>query len=823
MKKLFFLFFFGITTAFSQSFIGELFPVDSADKVALFNNSGDRTTEWSSFNQVKSEVKLKHFKVERYGRWGLADENLDIKLSTDFQKIYQNGGYIFAEKPSELIILNTKLDTLKTIEDFNRISFPKGFEKKWSRYKSTQRGEFKMIIHTLNGTGLMDKEFNWIIEPTYDDAFWMRGICFTRKGDKFGFVSVENENIEADYKTLGFFNDNVLEFKDFSDHRSYYLKNGKKLPNSDSTLVYDRMYSNYKIYQNGKGELYNYTLNKLVEHTYEDVFQINSGFKNHGRELTYDQKVTAEREFAFLSNGKVGVINEEGSVIIPAMYEHVESAFEGFYIVQLDSLFGVINTNNEFVIAPTFTFIDFYQEYFRVIDENNKGIMNAAADTLVPIIFNEINFEPEGFLTKKNNSKGFYTFEGKRILNPVYQSVHRGSGGLEFRSKKGDCMVNMLGLITPAYCKHPSKTSDKVKYYHNGKIVIKELKEGVLVDSTVYNAPKSIYIEDRWKNSYEVSTDHHSFTTFQNQLNGKYGSKAKKSVEWGVPSIYANVHNIDHSFRVKNLHEESIQFAGQYFTTKEIIAPFYGNNGSREGFLLAYEGRSDSRTWHSSVFDASVNLDQEFEYYSRNYYAPGTRPLILKRFGFNSVSLTQGEFGVDNGERIMTYKDFFEDLNECNNFEIVNKYQFGKVSQNPEITVQNATWKVLMIEENHTYNEVDEFAEYRELESGAALVKSFTGLYNVITAGKEKLIKDGAEEIKVVMSDEYEFYLIKQYHTTSLGSTAVGWSLYTVAGEVFKGFYDDIVVIDYNHFKVTKNNKTSWLDKNGKVITSITY
>ncbi|MEO9534168.1 MAG: WG repeat-containing protein [Crocinitomicaceae bacterium] len=821
MKSLLIILFIGISTAFSQAFIGNLFPVDSAGKYALYNNKGEQKSNWIRYDKVESTIGLNYFKVQKFGRWGLADTSLNQKLACDFQDIYINYGYIFAEKPSELYILNSRLDTLKTIKDFNRISFSIGYEKEWSRYKSSALGEFRTIIHTLNGTGVMNDKLEWVCDPKYDDGFWMENLAFLRQGEKFGFLSNTNELIEPQFKTMGFFNKKVVEFKDINDHRSYYLLNGEKIPDSDSTLVFDVFYGNYKIYKAGKGELYSSNLEKLIEHSFDDVYQISSKYKLHGLTESLNQKV--EPVFAYLQNGKVGATDKNGSTIIPAEYQHVESAFNGFFIVQTieDSLFGVVNSSNQFVIQPTFTFIEYYKTYFRVFNENEKGILNEYSDTLVPIEFDEINFEAEGFITKNKSGKGFYTPNGKLILKNSYSSVYRSTGGLEFRSKKGDCLVNENGLLTMPYSKHVSRTANKVKYYYGGQIIIKELKDEKIVDSTVYKAPKSIYIEDRWRSSFEIVMSTDSYVTFQNQLNSKFGSKAKKKIDWGIPAVYDNVHKINTKYRVKKPHQESFNFADQYFNTKEKIAPFYGGSAHRERFLLAYEGRDNSRTWHSSVFDPTINMDQEIEYYSTNYYVTGPQPLILKRYGFNSVILKQGDFSLDNGQRIMTYKDFFEDLNECNNFEIVNKYQFGKMSQNPMITVQNPTWKVLMIEENQTFNSLGNFTLYQELESGSALVKKQEGNYNIIYAGNKELIEGGAEDIKVIMLDEFEYYLVQQYYTTSLGSSDLGWTLYNTAEKVLEDYFDQIEVIDYNHFKVKKDNKIMWMDNKGKILKSI--
>lgn len=819
MKALLIILFLGITVSHSQYWLGDRIPLDSAGYVSLINPAGDRITDWKRFDEVTTETGLPYFKTKKYNKWGLADTSLNMLTTNAYSEIYRVKQYLFCENHSSMTVLNMELDTLLQIEDFSRIEFDPKNNRQSHRYKANWNIKFKIIIHTFDGTGVLDENLKWIVEPIYDDAFFMDNTIYTRKGDKFGFITLASKIIEPTYSTISSFDDRVLELKDDSGHRHYFLQNGEKFPDSDSTLVYDRMYSNYKIYKNGKGELIDINLESLIEHSFDDVFQIRSSFKIHGFDFSKSEYSEIEHQktiFAFRQNDKVGACDQTGRILIPAQYEHVNAAFENYFIVKTNELYGVIDDNNRFIIQPTFTFIQFYKTYFRVHDFKKKGILNAQADTLVPIEFSEIKFMPEGFMTLKNSKKGFYSYEGKKILNNDFTKAHKNNGGLEFESAKGKCMVSLKGLLTPTNCSHVYRTNNKIKYYHGGKIHLGEIVEEEVVNTTSYPMSKSLYIDDRW-NDIGISMGTDPCLEYQSQLNSKFGSKNNLDTLWSLSPTYDNIHHYDNSTRLKKPYSHSFKMAGTYFNTKEVSIQFYAGTGRISKDLLSYFGRANSRTWHSSVFDPNITLDHEFEYYSVNSLQPGPAPFMLKRFGFNAITFTEGDFNMRNGQDVIRLREFYTDMNESHNYEITGQQQFGRLSQNQTIKVVNPTWRVQMIEEDHSYNLVGNFEEYRELSSGVNLIKEFDGGYNLIVAGNERLLEEDARDIKVIQKDEFLFYLV--LYPNNLGQ--LKWHLYNASGEVLNTAYDEIEMIEFNYFKVRNGELIQLINKKSEVIYSM--
>lgn len=543
MKALFIFIFLGISVSYSQDFLGQIFPIDSAGKYALANSEGVRTTEWKRFESVKTQAGIPFIVTQKYGKLGLADTTLEQVLPHRFKRFRMYGENILAETHTSLLFLSPSLDTLLELTDVSRHEIIGQNEN--SRYFKNSDRPSKMIIHSYDGCGILKPNLEWLVPLNeLDDAFYQDKIIYTRKGNQFGFIANNETIIQPAYSSISTFNDKVLELQDANGHRHYFTERGQAFPYTDSTLVYDYLYGYFKVYQNGKGEIYNYQMEKMVRHNFEDVYQINSPYKYHGMSVEGNYHQDFNYEFAFLKNGKIGVCNEAGKVIIPPMYEHIDAAMKDRYIFMKEGKFGVIDRNNNVIIEPTFTFIQYYYDFFRVVDGNSKGIMSMDGDLLVPVKFKEVNIEQEGFLTLLKGKKGFYTKTGEKILDNVYDQVFRRNGGLELVASTGKCMVDEKGLLTPNYCSEVSRSANRIKYYYQGKIHVGEIQENQVVNTTIYPMPKSTKIEDRWQSNHPISFYQSPCKTFIDQLNSKYGSKKVRDTTWAIAPTFTNYFEI---------------------------------------------------------------------------------------------------------------------------------------------------------------------------------------------------------------------------------------------------------------------------------------
>lgn len=807
MKAILTFIFIGISAAYPQDFLGQLFPIDSAGKWALANNEGFNTTGWKRYDKIKTQAGIPFIVTQKYGKLGLADTALKQLLPHRFKKFKLYGENILAETHTSLLFLSPSLDTLLELTDVSRYEIIGQNEN--SRYFKNSNRPNKMIVHSYDGCGILEPNLEWFVPlDELDDAFYQDKIIYTRKGNQFGFIANNETVIEPTYSSISTFNNKVFELQDENGHRHYFTERGEAFPYTDSTLVYDYLYGYFKIYQNGKGEIYNYKMEKMVQHNFDDVYQINSPYKYHGMQVEGDHYQNFKYEFAFLKNGKIGVCNEAGEVIIPAIYEHIDAAMKDRYIFMKDGKFGVIDRYNNVIIQPHFTFIQYHYDYFRVVDGHSKGIMNVNGESLVPVKYKEVKIEKEGFLTLLKGKKGFYSLLGEKILDNVYDQAFRRNGGLELVAEQGTCMVGQKGLLTPKYCSEVSRSTNRIKYYYQGKIHIGEIQDNQVVNTTIYPMPKSTKIEDRWQNTHAISFYQSPCKTFIDQLNSKYGSKKVRDTTWAVAPTFTNYFELAYG-KVKEPHEETIQLAGNMLKTKEKMKSFDGDNGYLGSDRLSHQDRMSSRTWHSSDFDPELKMDQTFEYYSNNYVSPGNHEFIYKRRGFNSVAISEGSMNMQEGQDVIGFRDFYFDLNDCHNFKIDSKRLFSKLSSDPNVKVKNPRYKVIMIEENHTYRKLGEYKSYQELKSGAFMVQYDDNSWNIIVKGKERLFTEDVEQIEIIQFDEFEFYRI---HARDENGRLLTY-LYNGGGSLLGGKgYQSIEVVDFGTFKVETDTSYQWID-----------
>jgi hypothetical protein len=116
-------------------------------------------------------------------------------------------------------------------------------------------------------------------------------------------------------------------------------------------------------------------------------------------------------------NEKAGFIDGGGKVVIPFHYEHVESFLQGTAIVQKDKKYGIINKRGKEVIPFEYDEIADYSEGFAVVSINEKyGYINAKGNVIIPTIYSEAGDFNEGFaVVKMNEQFGYIDTSGKQL------------------------------------------------------------------------------------------------------------------------------------------------------------------------------------------------------------------------------------------------------------------------------------------------------------------------------------------------------------------------------------------------------------------------
>ncbi|WP_315500796.1 WG repeat-containing protein [Capnocytophaga gingivalis] len=233
------------------------------------------------------------FIVEKNGKYGVVSEKGAVILPLKYSDINSN-------KNGYTIKLNEKAGLFNSEgKEIIPISY---------RWIYTDKIDDNIpIAAKLDGKeGYINTKNEWVIPPTYRDAFAFRqGVAIVKKGRNYMCINLKGEAVIQDFDNY------VIE------------------PSDNTYIVGVRKECKYMVYD----------LNGNLLDTYD-------GFINNWSD---------DAIFAVKKGGKWGYIDGYGKVIIPLEYEEVGDFSEGLAAVRKDNKWGYINPKNEVVIPIEFT------------------------------------------------------------------------------------------------------------------------------------------------------------------------------------------------------------------------------------------------------------------------------------------------------------------------------------------------------------------------------------------------------------------------------------------------------------------------------------
>ena len=778
-------------------------PVDSAGHYALLDDKGNRITDWVKASAIDSYTLDKYYLLKRDKQWELCDIDLKPVLPFTFDKVYQNNDLIYGEKGKELVIFKETLESIKRIKDFESIRLGSG------------AGEYAIIIKTSKGYGVLRTDGEWIAEPRFDKAFFMGDVVYTRIEDRFGFCAFETL-VEPEWAAIGAFNKDVVEVWDTLGHRSYFFKSGEKIPDSDSTLVYDRKYKSYKIYKNGKARLYDSKLEQLVTYSGTDIFQI----KWNKSVWVADHKPLKEgAEYAIKKNGKMGVVNAKGQIIIKPQYEHVELLFDGRYQVMLNGKFGVIDSDNKVIVPIKYTFVDRLRDFghmnYLLYDFDIKGVANSNGEIIIPVKYHEIERKSDGFITRYDEKYGFCTLNGEEILQPVFNKVINKNGGLEYFHNGGRCMVGKNGLLTPLNCNRISKSRNLIKYYVNDSIVYHNLEDDIILDTTVYQLPKSVIVRE-YKDESGIRIGATQAKEFTNQLTGKTGAINKKGDGYRVQAVFFNVFDDGTYHAVKQPTDDYIELDGVRMPVKEELYNLFPSMGTLSGKRFSMVCKKRYEGWHSNGFDPIMSGDKEWEHAYDNAYDSKSFPFALPRSGRYAVTMQGGSLNFAIGDSVMSFIDYYKNINSQYNFLINSVDLFDRLAENKTVRANDPVWDIYSFYPVSSIIKVGRFTFFKQVNSKEIIVRGKEGI-GVMKDPKTVLVPLTASTIKHVNVYGTDFY-IARYDAVDEFNQAEYCLIFDKNGQIISQKYDDIEVLTANAFKVYKDYNVSIIDSVGQIL-----
>ena len=142
--------------------------------------------------------------------------------------------------------------------------------------------------------------------------------------------------------------------------------------------------------------------------------------------ILFAQTAVFATPVVFNDNGKFGLQDENGTVVVEAKYKKLIRLGESGWIIQKGSKFGVMDSNGNILVEPIYSNADRILGKFVKFKKGDKyGIFDEQGFTILPVAYSSIDLLYGGmFLTCKNYKYGVTDFNGQPILDNVFDDIY---------------------------------------------------------------------------------------------------------------------------------------------------------------------------------------------------------------------------------------------------------------------------------------------------------------------------------------------------------------------------------------------------------------
>lgn len=319
--------------------------------------------------------------------------------------------------------------------------------------------------------GIVDNEGKVVIEPQYVD------IDILGKDNKSGFI-VKDES--GKYGIVDYSNSQILQIKYDSIEKIY----GNDL---------------YVVTLDGKQKVVNKENAKVLTSGFDSIKQILSNQEN---------------AVIFVKNGKYGVMNLKGEILIDAQYDSLEETKTGIFIAKKGDKYGIININKEEKIEFKYTSIVYNEKADIYIAEDsnfNSNILDNNFEIKITGILIELN-DTKGYLKLRINDEYKYynfKFEEKRESD-IYPNrtlfLSKKDGKYGYINKDGKVVVNYV-------------YDDAIEQNDYGYMAVKKdgkwgsiNNKGIVVQEPIYDLDDYLLIDfiGRWHLGIDINMNYYN-------------------------------------------------------------------------------------------------------------------------------------------------------------------------------------------------------------------------------------------------------------------------------------------------------------------------
>lgn len=258
--------------------------------------------------------------------------------------------------------------------------------------------------------------------------FTILGICAVqsqqlelfRSNGKIGCRYTSGEVIlEPIYDQIGKFNDDLLWLQQHSDDQAIF-----GLADLKGTIVAPVQYTTIQVFNQ----------NMLYTQKYVDG-QRKFGLllSKTGKELLsaeYDSIVQVEYPFFHIyKKGKIGVLNNDGTVPLPAIYDDFRKidctdSYSCWYQVAMEGKFGLMDPDHNLVVPPEYDSVGRLDGLIHAQKGNLHGVFSEQGEEIIPVKYgNPIRFNNGVSPIKVQGKYGYIDTMGRVVCEPKFEKA----------------------------------------------------------------------------------------------------------------------------------------------------------------------------------------------------------------------------------------------------------------------------------------------------------------------------------------------------------------------------------------------------------------
>ncbi len=160
-----------------------------------------------------------------------------------------------------------------------------------------------------------------------------------------------------------------------------------------------------------------------------------------------------------------GLIDWEGNQVLECAFDHIFEFSQGYAVVELQELYGLVTTFGEFAVQPEWENAFYYSQGLLPVSRDGKyGFIDLSGNEVIPLQYDDAYSFEEGYAAVTLGKSSFFINDQGHTVSPVYQEAFSFSDGLAPVCQNGawgyvdssfelviPCLYDSAGFFTQGY------------------------------------------------------------------------------------------------------------------------------------------------------------------------------------------------------------------------------------------------------------------------------------------------------------------------------------------------------------------------------------